>query len=304
MFAKLFSRITESSLMEEIIEVRYTFMTLLAISDPQGYVIGTDVAIARRLNMPLELFAECVGELMQPDLNSNSKEEEGRRVIPSDHERGYKLVNYRTYRDMQDEGSRREYMKTYMQRYRGKKAAVNNGKLPLAPLGQAEAEAAAEAGTATHAVLPTLPQSSPPKARVRKKVDVSERGAKFATWFRTTLPADVRLSSNWEAAWGKCYDDMLRIDKRTREQVHTVCQWARVDAFWAKNFLSPMKLRDRDGAGTMYFDVFTAAIKSEHEKTTRNDRNGDSPRNVGHNANVDYSKRPARTSGEGPGGPE
>ena len=40
MYAKLMSRITESSLMDEEIVVRYTFMMMLAIADPQGYVIG------------------------------------------------------------------------------------------------------------------------------------------------------------------------------------------------------------------------------------------------------------------------
>jgi hypothetical protein len=62
MYAKLMSRITESSLMEEGIPVRYTFMMLLAIADPKGYVVGTDVAIARRLNMGAKEFKECLSE--------------------------------------------------------------------------------------------------------------------------------------------------------------------------------------------------------------------------------------------------
>lgn len=147
MYAKLFSRITESSLMEEPINVRYTFVLMLAIADPEGYVIGTDVAIARRLNMPVPEFSACVGELMKPDPNSNSKEEDGRRVIPSDHERGYKMVNYTIYRDMKDEEDRRAYMRNYMRNYRGGKLdvnSVNSRKLRLAQLTQAEAEAKEE----------------------------------------------------------------------------------------------------------------------------------------------------------------
>ena len=118
MYSKLYSRITESSLMEEPINVRYTFVLMLAIADPEGYVIGTNVAIARRLNMELAEFEECLGVLMSPDPNSNSKDQDGRRVIVSDGERGYLLVNYVNYRDMKSPQDRRDYMREYMRRRR------------------------------------------------------------------------------------------------------------------------------------------------------------------------------------------
>lgn len=131
MYAKVFERIVESSLMEEPIHVRYTFVFLLAIADPKGYVIGTDTAIARRLNMPLADFQSAVEVLKRPDPNSNSKEYEGRRVVDSDIERGYFMVNYMTYRDLRDTEMRRDYMRNYMARRRSVNA-VNTGKLPLA----------------------------------------------------------------------------------------------------------------------------------------------------------------------------
>lgn len=159
MFAKLFARITESSLMEEPIEVRYTFVMLLAIADQTGHVIGTDVAIARRLNMPTTDFARCLAILMEPDGDSNSPELEGRRVVESEGERGYRIVNYLTYRNIRSEEERREYMANYMKSYRARKHSVNSvnsvnsGKLLLANTeaeaeanteGEAEAEAAAK----------------------------------------------------------------------------------------------------------------------------------------------------------------
>lgn len=143
MYAKLMSRITESSLMDEAIPVRYTFVMLLAVADPQGYVVGTDVAIARRLNMPVDDFKACISELMKPDPDSNSKEEEGRRVVFSDCERGYFLVNYQKYRDTRDEEQRREYMRDYMRKYRGAKdvAPVNSCKHGKPQLAKEEAHA-------------------------------------------------------------------------------------------------------------------------------------------------------------------
>lgn len=154
MYAKLFSRITESSLMEERINVRYTFVMMLAIADPEGYVIGTDVAIARRLNMPLGEFKECLSVLMSPDPDSNSQEEDGRRITVSTSERGYHVVNFVTYRELKDPQGRREYMREYMKKYRQRNSEtidveeltsdVNSRKLKLTELTQAEAEAEAE----------------------------------------------------------------------------------------------------------------------------------------------------------------
>ena len=147
MYAKLFARITESSLMEEPVDVRYVFVMLLAICDSTGHVIGTDIAIARRINLPVAEFVRCAEALLAPDPHSNSKEEEGRRIVHSQQERGYRVVNYLTYRDMKTVEQRREYMKNYMKQRRDAqrvKQPVNTRKLPLAQLGHAEAEVDAE----------------------------------------------------------------------------------------------------------------------------------------------------------------
>lgn len=121
MYAKLFSRITESSLMEEDVPTRYVFLMLLAIADKHGHVIGTDKAIARRMNIPEPDFKKALKKLMSPDESSNNQDHEGRRVLESEEERGYKLVSYEIYRDMKDEDGRKEYMREYMRKYRSKK---------------------------------------------------------------------------------------------------------------------------------------------------------------------------------------
>ena len=147
MYAKLFSRITESSLMEESIPTRYVFVMMLAIADPEGYVIGTDVALARRLNIALAEFRRAVARLTAPDPDSNSPAEDGRRLLPSDGERGYKLVNFLHYRSMRDEDGRREYMREYMAVYRKTGKPVNSESLQVnsrkpckPPLAQAEGD--------------------------------------------------------------------------------------------------------------------------------------------------------------------
>lgn len=84
----------------------------------------------------------------------------------------------------------------------------------------------------------------------------SERGFKFADWFKTLIPETLKLSVNWREQWAKCFDDMIRLDSRTAESITKVCKWARPHEFWKKNFLSPCKLRERNQSGIMYFDVF------------------------------------------------
>lgn len=199
MFAKLFSRITESSLMEEPIEVRYAFVMLLAICDPTGHVIGTDVAIARRINMPIEDFVRCAGVLMEPDLHSNSKERDGRRIVPSDHERGYLVVNYLTYRDMKTEDQKREYMREYMRKRReGERLTrrVKPCKTKLAPLGQAEGEAEAEEkaeGEASPTILPAaLPRMGVTEGKNSNRVPTTPQSKRFAAIFHR------RESTPWQ----------------------------------------------------------------------------------------------------------
>ena len=134
MYAKLFARVTDSSLMEESIPVRYTFIMLLAVADQEGCVIGTDVALSRRLNIPLDEFRQCVERLGKPDPDSNSKELDGVRLVKSEGERGYQIVNYVKYRNIKGQDDKREYMRNYMRERR--KSQQNNGfvKLVNSPL--------------------------------------------------------------------------------------------------------------------------------------------------------------------------
>lgn len=154
--------------MEEDVAVRYVFMAMLAISDPQGYVIGTDVAIARRLNIPLKLFLRCLDRLKQPDADSNSPDEDGRRILDSDGERGYRMVNFLKYRSMRDENDRREYQRTYRAKYREEgrdkqrpvNGTVNSGQYGQPQSTQAEGEGEEERDA--RGISPLTPIFSPP----------------------------------------------------------------------------------------------------------------------------------------------
>lgn len=153
MYAKLYSRITESSIIEEPVMTRWVFVGMLAIAEVDGTVIGTDVAIARRLNITVEEFQTALQTLMSPDSSSNNMEYDGRRVIESPNERGYFLTSYEKYRTLQTKEMRREYMKEYManKRLNQKEVLLATPKLteslqslPVNPVRQGEGEADGE----------------------------------------------------------------------------------------------------------------------------------------------------------------
>ena len=100
MFVKLFSRITESSLMEEPVNTRYVFMLLLAVADQDGIITATNKALARLLNIPISDLETSLQRLMQPDPDSKSTACEGRRIVRLEGSRGYQVVNYVNYRDL------------------------------------------------------------------------------------------------------------------------------------------------------------------------------------------------------------
>ncbi len=134
MFAKVFSQIFDSSIAEDY-NCRRMFMDLLVLADSDGVVDMTTDAIARRTNVPLEQVAMYLEQLCQPDRASRSKLEEGKRLvlIDSGREWGWKIVNYRHYRQIRDEEARRSYFRNAKKQQRKREKAnvkdtmVDNG---------------------------------------------------------------------------------------------------------------------------------------------------------------------------------
>jgi len=88
----------------------------------------------------------------------------------------------------------------------------------------------------------------------------SSEGVTFAVWFKSTLPETMNLKAGWQQSFAECFDELVRLDNRSPEEIRAVCQWARTDSFWRSNFMSPSKLRDRKD-GIQWFDVSTEKMK-------------------------------------------
>jgi len=105
-YVKLDSGILDSSLWAEAAEVRLTFITILAMADPEGLCASTAPGIARRANLPLEAVRHALTVLEAPDPESRTLAEDGRRLVRVDG--GYRVVNYLAYREKDHTAAERQ----------------------------------------------------------------------------------------------------------------------------------------------------------------------------------------------------
>jgi hypothetical protein len=138
MFGKLFSSMYDGSLRTRSPwQALVTFQQLIVLANKDGEVDMTAEALSLRTGIPLEIIALGIRSLEQPDPDSRTPTEEGRRIIRLDPERswGWRIVNYDHYRKIRSADERREYMRLHMRAKRAKNkelADVNSVSTPLA----------------------------------------------------------------------------------------------------------------------------------------------------------------------------
>lgn len=123
MYVKIFSQIYDGTLgTKGPWQALVTFQQLLVLADKHGQVDMTPQAIARRTTIPLEIIEIGLRELVQPDPESRTPDEDGRRIVPLSDSRpwGWRIVNHAHYRKMRSEEERRDYHKLYQRERRAK----------------------------------------------------------------------------------------------------------------------------------------------------------------------------------------
>jgi hypothetical protein len=107
-------------------EALVTFQQLLVLADPVGIVDMTSEAISRRTTIPLNIITAGITALEQPDPESRSPAEDGRRIVRLSEARswGWRIVNYLEYRDIRDEEHRREYQRRWAKDARARKSST------------------------------------------------------------------------------------------------------------------------------------------------------------------------------------
>lgn len=127
MYGKIFEQMYDGSLAYGEWEALVTFQQLIILADADGIVDMTPIAISRRTSIPLDIIEKGIKALMEPDPHSRSKQEDGRRVVCIDPERGwgYWLVNYEHYVKLANSAERREQNRLAKQRARAMSADVS-----------------------------------------------------------------------------------------------------------------------------------------------------------------------------------
>lgn len=96
-FVKLDTETLNSSLWVSDWRTRITFLTMLMLARPNGFVAAKAPGIARAAVLPLEDVRRALVELESPDPDSRSENNDGRRIETV--EGGYRIINYTKYRD-------------------------------------------------------------------------------------------------------------------------------------------------------------------------------------------------------------
>lgn len=167
MYAKIFAQIYDGTLCTNgPWEALVTFQQLLILADQHGVVDLTASAIARRTTIPLAIIEKGIAALLLPDPESRTPTEDGKRILPLSQDRswGWRVVNYKHYRELKREEDRREYHRAYWRAKRSPSAiqstpetqqGLNRTQLPQPNQPIAEAEANAEAlNTYVHQAAP------------------------------------------------------------------------------------------------------------------------------------------------------
>lgn len=149
MFGKIFESMYDGTLASNgPWQALVTFQQMIVLADQDGVVDMTASAIARRTSIPLEIIQLGVNRLMEPDPESRTPDEDGRRItLLEDHRAwGWRIVNHGKYRDMRKAEERREYLRIKQQESRERKSTiVNTSSTKINTSTHTEADTKAEA---------------------------------------------------------------------------------------------------------------------------------------------------------------
>lgn len=197
-----------------------TFQQFIILSDREGTVDMTPEVISRETTIPLDIIKIGITALEQPDLESRSPDEEGRRIVRLAPERawGWRVVNYKHYRALKREEDRREYHRRYWHQ-RKDKAPDSTTTQPTQPIAEAEAY--------TDATSPTPPQTGGGVRRARNApsgAETLERGSiadAQVRWLRLLASKGAERDQRVQAAID-AIGGWPRIQQRTPHDQHFI----------------------------------------------------------------------------------
>jgi hypothetical protein len=126
-YTKLFSSIIASTIWRTGDKTRLVWITMLAMADQFGVVEASVPGLSDMARVTVAECREALDELQQPDPDSRSSEQEGRRIEKV--EGGWRLINHGKYREKMSRDERREYQRLYQRSYRKQNVNSDSDKL-------------------------------------------------------------------------------------------------------------------------------------------------------------------------------
>lgn len=126
LYARVFVQILDSSIAEDF-TLRHVFEDFMKLCDYKtGELDMTRHALARRLNIPLDLLNEAIKKLESPDPASRDPEFEGRRIERLDRHRdwGWRILNWEKYENIRNRASGAERAARFRAKRSGGAVAV------------------------------------------------------------------------------------------------------------------------------------------------------------------------------------
>jgi hypothetical protein len=192
-----------------------TFQQLIGLADRRGMVDMTMDSISRRTTIPLDIIKVGIEALSQPDPDSRSQVEEGRRIILIDAVRtwGWRLVNYEYYRNLRLAEDRREYHREYgsTRRAAKKKKSTKDNKVNH---GSTKSTNSISIGISSKDTVSNETVGKPAEPVPPQRCPVQE----IVELYHEVLPMGRRVEKVTEARSG-------RIKQRWRQDLPTLQHW-------------------------------------------------------------------------------
>ncbi len=257
-YTKLFGSIIASTIWRADDKTRIVWITMLAMANKNGVVEGSIPGLADLSRVSVTDCQTALRNLMSEDEFSRTKEHDGRRIEEVDG--GWVILNHGKYRAKMNLDERREYLTEKQREHRAKQKCqlgVNNGE--QSSTGSTHAEADAE------------PEEPKPRFRV------------------DGLPENLRVPAFFEAwqSWEKHRREIKHsLTKTTAER-----QLKMLSKHGPEIAVAIIDLSIEKG----WQGLFPEQINPVTKKPNGQKFNQNPPsRNIGHNAGLDYSRRPEK----------
>lgn len=195
-YVKLFADILASTIWAESDTTRIVWITMLAMADRDGVVLGSCPGLAHFARVGPDDCSKALAVLSSPDPDSRTKDFDGRRIQAIDG--GWLVLNYETHRDRATLEERREKDRLRQERKRRRDAAKPSRDVTKITPSDAEADAETSKKKAAPAALGLSSVLEPARTAIESWLSYkTEKGKRYKP---TGLKALISKLEAWGAA--------------------------------------------------------------------------------------------------------